>query len=311
MLELTEIYSRISSVTRLMYHGTSKKNLPAILSEGLIPDPRKRVWDQDTNVSFHQPSRQSLGGVYLTTNLMTALSSAGKDSKGNILVVVSVQTGNLLADEDDLKYLLNDITLPGLSINDYMIRQIYLGWYRLTHDLIEEDWRRQEAASLVQRAREGYVAAVLERVERALKGGLTAQERSLAVPLLQEGFLVALARQAAYVEAGWDDRAEWEAARPDRGAAEAAFKRLEDRLTRLWKRLGRPEHRTRDFGFTTRLDLPIRYNGKNKILAVVEELSYESGIGTRVRVLYPASGQVPTQLIRDWEQAVGPWRVVA
>jgi hypothetical protein len=308
----------IASVTTIMYHGSNIKNKAIILSQGLIPNPKKRKWSEDPSSSIHVPSRASLGGIYLTNNIMTALSSGTVSGRGGqcILVVVSVQTGNLLADEDDFKYRLNSISIPGLVMNEWMIQRLYAGSVALKEGRIPNERDSQWVREELQKTKEAYITNFINGVNKKLKKPLTEQEMSITEGLLDYGFFISLKRLASHAESGswgsrgWGSEELWGVEKPDVGEAEAEFKRLEDRLTRVLKRVGRTEHRESDFNQSARIETPIGYSGKNRIVAVVEVIPYQREIGTRVKVLYPPSGEVPAKVIKDWEEREGPWRPV-
>lgn len=299
----------LSSVSTLMYHGTDSENLPSILSQGLIPNPKKKVWQDDPHMSFYSPSRESLGGVYLTSNLMTALSSAGKGkTKRQTIVAVQVQSGNLLADEDSIVYHLNG----SVSDHEYTLMTLYAAWLALKNNLIEERWKKQEAQSHFIVSQGNFVENNIKFFEGAIKGGLTIHEKSLLYHILVAGFPVVLARKASHIDYWrWGTDEVYGVERPDIASSEADFKKLEDRLTRILKRLGRREHRERDFNHTARIETPITFTGKNKIISIVEYwYEREPKFKSFVRVIYPPSGQVPTKLVEDWEKAQGPWNPV-
>ena len=72
---ITERYQidarKISSPTRLYYHGTSSKFLKSILTHGMVPSSKEGVWKgEDPGSSFHTPSRQSFEGTYWSTNVV-------------------------------------------------------------------------------------------------------------------------------------------------------------------------------------------------------------------------------------------------
>jgi hypothetical protein len=291
----------------IMYHGTDARNLPAILSQGLIPNPKKRAWGEDPNLSFHRPSRESLPGIYLTTNLITALSSARKGSNQEaVLVVVQVQTGNLIADEDSIVYSLEH----GVPDHEYTIFDLYVGWQGLEQDLIKEDWRKGEIQKFIDVAQENFVESCVTFLNSQIKGGLHDKELSSLREVLEQGFFVVVARRAAHA-----DLRQWKyedythgVSKPDVGQAEADYKRLEDRLARVLKKLGRPEYLERTYNPTTRIETPIRYRGNNKIVAIILDKGYDyEKKKTIISVVYPPSGEVPAQLIKDWETAKGRW----
>jgi hypothetical protein len=289
-----------------MYHGTDAENLPIIMSQGLIPNPKKRVWQQDEHASFYQPSRSSLPGIYLTTNLMTALSSAGKGkTKEDVLVLVRVSSGTLLADEDDVKFRLNS----AISDHPYSVMQLYTGWQALKQGLIADEWGREETRKYLETAQSTFMENNLKSLNTFLKGGLNGHETNLVLPLLEKAFYITLTRKASHVEKyswGYSDH-NYGIPIPSSSLAESDFKALEDRLTRLLKRMGRPEHLNDAMSPTARIETPITFSGRNKIVAVLHEFGYGLGKGRRVRVVYPSSGHVPPEFIRDWTERMGPW----
>jgi hypothetical protein len=176
---------------------------------------------------------------------------------------------------------------------------------------ISNERSRQEIRDELRRTKEYFITSFINGINGKLKKSLTAQEMSVTEGLLDQGFFIAIKRLASHVDArGWGYEELWGVERPKVGEAEAEFKRLEDRLTRVLKRVGRPEHRERDFNNSARIETPIGYSGKNRIVAVIEVLPYQRETGTQVKVLYPPSGEVPEKLIADWEKAQGPWRPV-
>jgi hypothetical protein len=306
----------VASVATLMYHGSHPKNKDIILSQGLIPNPKKRKWQEDPDASFYQASRQSLSGIYLTTNLLTATSSGSVPGGGGwgLLVVVLVQSGSLLADEDDVKFRLNDIALPGRVVNEWTVMHTYSMYVALQKDLVDNDRMKQEMRDGILEYKQNFIDKFIAGISYRIT--MTKQEISLVRDILEEwGFFVALKRMAAHLKdmgyRGWGSSEVWGVEKPDVGEAEVDFKRLEDRLSRVLKRMGRPEYREENaFNVSARIETPISYSGKNRIIAVIEVLPYQRDIGTRVKVLYPPSGEVPEKLIQDWEKAQGPWRPV-
>jgi len=91
------------SNTQYLYHGTGVQNLSVILSEGLNANADKLYDDE-----MEHGSIRTYGGVYLTDNIMTAMSSAGKSSylshskeKGLIIVKIEDTTPHIVLDEDN------------------------------------------------------------------------------------------------------------------------------------------------------------------------------------------------------------------
>ena len=57
-------YKLAASQPIILYHGTNAKNLPSILSQGLIPFPKERAWQEDPQA--YEPMEDSVPreGVY-------------------------------------------------------------------------------------------------------------------------------------------------------------------------------------------------------------------------------------------------------
>jgi hypothetical protein len=192
-----------------------------------------------------------------------------------------------------------------------MIQRLYAGAVALREGRIPQERYREEIRDELERTKESFMTSFINGINGKLKKPLTDQELSVTEGLLDQGFFTALKRLASHVQSrGWGYEELWGVERPNAMEAESEFKRLEDRLTRVLKKVGRPEHRESDFNSSARIETPIGYSGKNRIVAVIEVLSYQRETGTQVKVLYPPSGQVPAKLIADWEKAEGPWRSV-
>jgi len=117
--------SKKFSPTDMVYHGTSTKFLNSILSNGLIPNPKERVYsepDKDKELDYGR-SMASLEGVYLTDEYMTASGAAtnAADSTGGqkLMVICDVSRASGFADEDIVEYIVNygiKDTLEGFEI---------------------------------------------------------------------------------------------------------------------------------------------------------------------------------------------------
>lgn len=92
----------------IAYHGTSSVFLPSIMKHGLQAFPERKVWEDDPSASVYHSSRASYGGVYLTTNLLTATGSAlaavMKFGGRQLIIIASVKLGAVAPDEDNIVY---------------------------------------------------------------------------------------------------------------------------------------------------------------------------------------------------------------
>ena len=84
----------------IMWHGTSSVVAKRILTEGFVPEPKKKVWGEDTGY------KASFYGTYLTSSWMLAKSAASTAADklgGNPTVFeVQVELRNALVDEDHM-----------------------------------------------------------------------------------------------------------------------------------------------------------------------------------------------------------------
>jgi len=101
--------------TKVMYHGTSSKFLKNILSNGLVPNPKQKAWDEDKDAETNpgQITRRSVGGVYFANNFLTATSSAKTtvDNFGGeeLVIIANIQERSAFADEDTIRFKLERI----------------------------------------------------------------------------------------------------------------------------------------------------------------------------------------------------------
>lgn len=270
----------------IMYHGTAFRNLRSIMSHGLMPRPRVRAWQDDPDSSFHSASRASLDGVYLTRNLMTALSAASNGAnkkymkEGDVLVAVEMQPKTLFADEDDLNFMAS---VSGMEME---VADLY---YSLEKG---GDMGRLDAS------RERYRDRFFSRVSEV---GMHPRLKQRLVPMVDAVFEAAVRRQAAY--SGYYLKNYFrDVEAPEKGVAEREFMMARERLTRTMKSLANPfRHSSEPFNLTGRLEEPIGFRGANRIVCVLHvPFDYKE----KPRLVY---GIVPDDLVRQWEERKGEW----
>jgi hypothetical protein len=307
----------------VMYHGTSVSKLPAILSQGLIPFPKERAWKEDPDASWYAASRQSLGGIYLTTNLMTAVSSGSnpkttnKEGKSIGLIIAEINPATLTADEDDF------LSLTGLMTKDYVLNE--WGAARLYMDFLLNG----EGGSAFQSAANDYVKGHLSQLKYELSvSGKTFHPAMIKrlEEVLKDGFLNALRRKVAYVDNDTWRRAWYETsyrlpkeqqanipAQPNKGEAEAQYAAFIDQLTKTIKMKHQPNPEDA-YNYSARSLHPIGYGGSSKIVAaLIIDRNYDEGKrdekGNRVfqiKVLYPGSWSAVPEAARN--DFVSQWR---
>ena len=281
-----------------LYHGTAENVLPSIFSQGLIPDPKERAWAEDSDASIYMPSRQSLQSIYLTGNLLTALGAGNRrGSLARILVIVSVQPQSLVADEDALLRLRNP--LPS-HFSDFLIGAAYI------QAISNPDERTREI-------KKDYIENNINHIITSLKSKPHPNVIKRVRQLLSDGFIIAAARQAAYVS-DWDRVAAYDfgfgkVPQPIRAQAEQDFKQYQDQMTRTLHILARPGEVSDLFNFTARSNEPIRFKGSNRIVAIFKEIPKPDSIHKMLQLVYPTSvSQIPGEAINklrsDWNKSI-------
>ncbi len=319
----------------IYYHGTGSQLLPVILSQGLIPNPKKRAWDKDPDAGFDRASRASLEGVYVTTNLMTAKASAFRVAKGNgekpfneLVVVMDIHPYSLVGDEDDFMGM-SSISVPGLLTTEYSITGVYFPWKILTTPSLlkqkmampHSDHWVEDSRNYVEKAREAYVNDSLRRISYKVKEEAMHPEllKRLKALIAKDGFEMAMTRQVAYIEPRSYNRAcrdHWDSQecpagmeQPDKKEAEKKWQEFLDQITRTVKKTAQPSARKSDFNNTARLVKPIGFTGKDKIVCIIEVLPYTKELERNYTPVVVRYGKVPQKLIDDWEKAQGRWVV--
>lgn len=112
------VYRLVEASKEIFYHGTaSGKNdwlLKRILKEGLIPDPKERVWsgdrekDPDDYAYWQNREKESLGGIYfstdpkrITTYMLTAMQTLGGDEVA-VIAQLETRSPEITLDEEAL-----------------------------------------------------------------------------------------------------------------------------------------------------------------------------------------------------------------
>lgn len=264
------VNERVRSSQSLLFHGTSSVFLRKILKVGLEPDPRAKVWQEDSDASWTTPSRASLSGAYLTNNVMTAVSSAGnairKFGGDRLFVVALIQERSALPDEDNIRGSLGravaDVAGSG---NEYFIVSLY-------YDILTNSTMRQSSSRDLR-----------ERLLRNLQ--LSGRYGSKMIPdkLAEQILVSSIERQISHLDAGDYRRYMFRAIessnssvdsippQPNPRDAEYGFQRMLYPLTKAVRAIA--VNTTDDFAHTLRMGQGVGYRGKNRIIGVYQELN--------------------------------------
>lgn len=325
---LLERAARIKPI--IMYHGTSSKNLRSILKQGLIPDPKSRVWqdDPDAAQSYITVTRKSLSGSYLSDNIGTATSAAltaAQKSKGEQLVVVaSLQPRSGFADEDDIVYEARN------AMKKAMFPQGVLGaedqwpavWIGYIADPDDAKKAISEFGKEFKKNLEGDLPGVgkiplapkaLEDMFWGLLEQVTAKwyAHNKKMPYRAEDYYYSAVKRLNLTR---DQEHKYYALMLKRlqqlslQKAEKRYLDAADKLTRQLKGIAVPKEGA--FRTNVRVGDTINYKGQNKILAIFE-IRYgkdeEGNTETHVKVHY---GKIPSKAMADLKQKQGAIKIV-
>lgn len=247
----------------IMYHGTSDVFLRGILSQGLIANPPKKRWDDDTQQSSSSFNRTSLPGSYWTSNLMTARSSSTNTVKKfgghDMTIIAQIAEQSAYADEDSissqLMWAMND-TMQATHPN---IRSSF--WIALADDLFGTD----------QAKRKHLHDIFTGSLHKHLKGS------PLHEPVLMDELLNTLVlRSMAFEKRDGMTMSHWinPEVMPDIPSIESIEQKLlglREKLTRSYRSSALDRS---DFQHTLRYPNTVGFKGATKILSIVRNSQY-------------------------------------
>ena len=268
----------------IWYHGTSEKYLTNILSNGLIIDPKEKAWDVDKYVSLHQKDRSSYGGIYVTKNLMTAISSAGHTSRktnytSRIIVIMELQERSLISDEDTL-------WLP--AIKEYLALNLYV-------NLLYSSKKNTDQYKWMIKVKKEWIRDCLQRLSQQYE--MHRNLKSRVVSILNDGFLQYVMRQVAYLKTEYGPSFKYKLKDalvganyerfhneseseiqdiirkiPSEKEGEKMYRTMIDSLTRVIVPTTKYKDDWVPVNITARSMKPIRFSGKNKIIAIANNI---------------------------------------
>lgn len=301
----------------IWYHGSSIKNLRSILAQGLIPEPKNKNWADDPGATITSPSRESYGGIYVTHNLLTAIGAPRDhyEEGREIIVCMELQPNTFFLDEDRVTGFL-DRVFPHGNDNTWIAATT---WLYLTKPGNESE---------LERLRDAYVDRIIEQLNYAFKQRGQSIHPSLEKRLrtvIGDCFVPALGRKAAHAiqhESDYEYKkfythvfgdATWNSVPPKPGPfwtvqeGESRFREAADKVTRSLRALAVPSDNETSIMMTARVNMPIGYKGRNRILAVVEVIDgskYLKASNNIVKMILHY-GSIPEDFWEQWRQRMG------
>ena len=289
------------------FHGTSGDNLQSILSEGLNFNPKRQVWSPE-HTKEDQFSRESYPGVYLTSNLVTALSSGGRakehlKSKSKDVVIVGVEiedrTPSIVLDEDSIfgqSYAFQDVYHVNATSGSGWWFGSWLQYSKNEADKVARTW----------------VEFLLERFPPLENSPKDAVDR---VSILAPHAIPVMIGFAEVIYASdfkrlnkWDQQKwaeDFPNAERDHAAAQSRYRQAMDIFLQKARFLVQRETRY-SFNASVRVKEPISYSGVNKIVFVAT-ISYH-GLETKyyetVKIHYMSNPAILNSFISQFKERV-------
>lgn len=303
------------SATMILYHGTGGQNLSSIFSEGLRPDAPK-LYDQELDYG----SIQSYGGVYLTDNLLTALSSARK-SAGKIPENKEIIDHQVLTKQQIVVMVQVETRTPHIIVDEDMFIEPSGCIQKAMGIMLETGTYPNHLAYFLQKNLESNLENIVDCYLNETMGiKYVNMDPRMLQPLRPyiKDFIIkfayrVLAKQIElyFGEEGWRtsqkeefDREFPEFANLEMNKAEVEFRNAADLLMKKAHRL--TEH-LESFQYNIRSLEPIGYTGRNKIILIAEfhDLPVRrSEYSRHINILYSRSEQAIEKLIEDTKRMI-------
>ena len=318
---IPERYGGSSKEIGIWYHGTSSKRIPMIMSRGLDPNIpiKNKSWDSDSYVNVINLDKTSYGGIYVTQNLMSAISAATrtsrKDNTTSAIIIMSLQSRSLIGDEDDFASRL--MRLRGQAdifqaIYPYM-------WETYGAPEYHKEW--------AEKLKNDWCDNVLESLFYEFKIDDPRFQDIVRNLLYSEGYKAMLTRTVSYLKKSESHSEYWEWRKayadvhkfkdygddvdipnpPPSTVGENMFRAFIDKLTKTMKHKARHTF-TGSFSKTARSLEPIKFHGTNKIISIVEIIpSPTVKYQENVKLKY---GTLPDDFKTQWIDRVGTLHVI-
>lgn len=256
---------QVTAAKQLYYHGTSTVFAKRILSEGFVPNPKRKVWDPERG------RLASYQGTYFSRNFGTASSAAQnaaiKFNGRKCVFEVQLETRTALMDEDNLPSMMNALTQAGSG-------------YRILdslHDKATDKWSsergREENAKFLGSPKAGELAAKAAEIAvddffDDLRDEVKPASDKYTKGLRDAAYRWAWAMMLAAAE-GLEVHRHGSADTPEIRAAKNDFMRAAGSVAK---------QRENFMGNNARITTPVAFRGANQILAAVVEPQHHDPI---------------------------------
>jgi len=259
-------------------HGTSSEYVSSILSQGLIPQ-KNTGFGSGLGGDMHRRSMDSVGGVYLTTDVTyarTAAAQVTKEMYNPLFVITSVQPKSFYEDEDNIvgnfERGMKQVTRGGFGPD---LKRVFSTYYDVVHDndlssyvsnaiLANLSQEQKELLSRNSRAKDLVVEFVEKWTQRVLSHAVTTERG------LEYKFGDILRTKGLDRDRTVDIASDILINLPRQQQAEQEYMRIIEKLTVALKRHAYSPNREGDMFRSFRIDGPIGYRGNNKIIGIVE-----------------------------------------
>jgi len=294
----------------LLFHGTTNKFLKSILSNGLITNTKEKVWATDPDSHFDIISRQSYGGIYLTNNLITSISSARNavnklGGTAPIIIVAQIQPRSTIPDEDNfqsyIEYSLKYAVGGGgkYNPNEYSFIMAY-------GDYLKNNEEYKKAIQFFTIRLLEYFCKDKNELKNACENNI--ELKKYIVNLYNS----ALLRKIPYIDdyklkSGLsrhihfqhDDLNQYII--KDKNKAEQDYMDAVNRIIKLFKHQA---YDTNNYNYTTRIMEPIGFSGVNKIISIIEITNYLDS-DSKIMNIVVHYGDLPKEFMDQFNKRLG------
>lgn len=287
-LALSYLNQYVTAKRGLFYHGTSSVFAKRILSEGFVPDPKRKVFDPSTG------SAESYTGTYFTTRKSTANRYADRavDKYGGFPVIFEVQleTKTGVFDEDQLYPVEMAVNR---AIWEYQTKNIGTLTKYTANWLLDREQKRDYEA-ILQTALVNWMGKGDEDLRNQPFGQLWRTNYGDAVPddrYLDAVFAAFRKAAKAYIE----DVAET-------GKTDGTGARFRKAHTKMMRVLNVSKYGPKEMSWTNNIRIPtaVTFRGANKIVAAIaREIDIDHDTRIKTNTYWVLYGRPSKALVTD------------